>query len=268
MPSFQQILAYPLIEVDNYHLKVANLLIVAVIWLLAWLLLRGLHRLINRGLAQMTWDQGRRYSLYLLTQYIVWMLATTAMFEALGVQVSVLLAGSTALLVGLGLGIQPIFRDVVSGIFLLFEGAIEVGDILEVGGRVAQVKHIHLRTSELVTREGVTLILPNHLFITENVVNWTHRSAEPSQFVLSVLVKNTADMQQVRTALQSAAREHPQVLDQPPPEVRLSSMQSEKGFEMQLRVWVAEKLDSESILSDLRFLVLQKLRQAGVKFPD
>ncbi len=164
-----------------------------------YLLLRAIRRVINRGGGRLLdlSDKGRRMSLYLLAKYFVWTVAVAVMLEIVGVHVSVLLAGSAALLVGLGLGMQQIFRDIVSGIFLLFEGTIEIGDVLEVDGKLGRVEEINLRTSKVLTRDGQTMIVPNHKFITENVLNWTHHDTNPSAFRVQVRVAHEADERQM-----------------------------------------------------------------------
>ena len=229
--------------------------------------IRVVHRVINRGLSRMAWDQGRRHSLFLITQYVVWTLTATAMLESLGVHISVLIAGSAAILVGLGLGVQQIFRDIVSGIFLLFEGTVEVGDVLQIDGKVVRVEEISLRTSRLLTREGNALIVPNSRFITESVFNWTHHSDAPSQFQIPVFVGREADEEQVREMLLKAASEHPAILAQPAPNARLSEMREEGALLFTLVVWSQTKFEMESVLSEIRYAIRRQLREQGVPLP-
>nr|MBP6812653.1 mechanosensitive ion channel [Saprospiraceae bacterium] len=183
----EEILQYKIFSVGTYALTVTMLLGGILTWFLAWLLLRTMRRVIHRSerLLNMS-DKGRRHSLYLIAQYVVWTVTVAIILEVIGIHVSVVLAGSAALLVGVGLGVQQIFRDIMSGIFLLFEGTIEIGDLLLLDGQLGKVLEINLRTSKLLTRDGQVMIVPNHKFITENVMNWTHHDQLPSRFSITV----------------------------------------------------------------------------------
>lgn len=269
--QMRQILEYQFFSIGNYSFTLAMLLALVLVWLFTTLLLRAIRRVINRGgnrLLDLS-DKGRRISLYLLAKYVLWTVAVGIMLEIIGIHVSVILAGSAALLVGLGLGVQAIFRDIVSGIFLLFEGTIEIGDVLEVDGKVGKVEEINLRTSKLLTRDGHTMIVPNHKFITENVLNWTHRNEHPSAFLIQVRVACQADERQVSQVLLAVAKSHPDVLNNDPerqPQVRLADFQ-EKCALYAIRFWTLRKFDVENLQSELRMGVQQQLREQGIPFP-
>jgi small-conductance mechanosensitive channel len=202
-------------------------------------------------------------SVYLLVKYFVWTMAVAVMLEMVGIHVSVILAGSAALLVGLGLGIQQIFRDIVSGVFLLFEGTIEIGDIIELEGKVGRVEEINLRTSKLATRDGHTMIVPNHKFITENVHNWTHQNAGATAFSVQIMVPIKTDDRVVRKALTQIASENTSIVHQVPahePQIRLADFQ-EKGTVYEIRFWTNQKFEVDNIKSDLRWAAQEKLRE-------
>ena len=214
-------------------------------------------------------DKGRRMSLYLLAKYMIWTIAAAVMLEIIGIHISVLLAGSAALLVGLGLGVQPIFRDIVSGIFLLFEGTIEIGDIIRLDGEVGRVKEINLRTSKLITRDGHTMIVPNHKFITENVMNWTHQEMHSAAFRVQVRAGYDVDGQQLTEVLNSVVMAHPDVLTKDPermPQVALLEFQ-EKCVLYEVRFWTEKQFDADQVQSALRFAFLEKMRANDIPFP-
>ncbi len=262
---------YQLFSLGQYSFNLAMLLGLVLVWLVTTLVLRAIRRVIGRvsGRLLSLADKGRQMSIYLLAKYFLWTIAVAVMLEIVGIHVSVILAGSAALLVGLGLGVQPIFRDIVSGIFLLFEGTIEIGDVLELDGKVGRVEEINLRTSKLLTRDGNMMIVPNHKFITENVLNWTHQNDQPSAFRILVRVAHDADEQQMRSILNEVAAEHPNVIKNDPaclPEACLSDFQ-EKCALYELKFWTLEKFGVEKVQSDLRFAIQQQLRTQGVSFP-
>lgn len=265
--NLRAILEYQLLHIGDYILTVSNVLGVVLIWLAVWATLRLARRIIYKGLKSMVGDRGRRHSLFLIVRYIAWVLATMGIFRVVGLDISVLLAGSAAFLVGIGLGLQQIFRDIASGVFLLFEGTIEVGDIIQVDGTVGRVEQINLRTSKVLTRDGLTMIVPNHKFIVERVINWSHQDKAPSRFSVTVTVNYSTDEKQVRQLLLECAEEHPDVLTndpERPPLARLTEF-TKTDLVLEMLFWTYRKFEVENVRSDLRFALREKFRQHSIQ---
>lgn len=251
----EALLQEKLLSVGSWSLTVAMILGLLVTWILTELFVTALRKGIHRQSRLLNLpDTGRRHSLYLIAKYIIWTIAAGIMLEIVGIHVTVLLAGSAALLVGLGLGVQQIFRDIVSGIFLLFEGTIEIGDILQLDNTVAEVAEINLRTSRLITKDGKILIVPNHKFITENLVNWSHGNKLPTRFTMTAETSLQVDATRVLSLLRSFANEHPDILKDIPdrqPGVRLREMTHEK-LTFDLHFWTHQKMEADRIAADIR----------------
>ena len=196
----KEFLQQELIGFGDYHLSMFQIVMLAVIvvlaWSISWLLKKAV--VYRKSISEL--ERGRRLSVAKLLQYIVWVVALLTGLESVGFQLTVLLAGSAALLVGIGLGLQEVFKDFVSGIILLFDGTIRVSDIIEVEGKVGRVTEIRLRASEMETREGIIMIIPNSRFITGNVVNWTHNH-KLTRFTVVVGVAYGSDVELVRDVL-------------------------------------------------------------------
>ena len=120
--------------------------------------------------------KGNLFALLQIFTYVLWIISFTVILETIGVKMNVLLAGSAALLVGVGLGLQQTFNDIISGIILLFEGTTKVGDILEVDGDIIKIENIGLRTSKAINRDQIVAIIPNSQITTSKVVNWSHQT--------------------------------------------------------------------------------------------
>ncbi len=178
---------------------------------------------------------------------------------------SVLLVGSTALLVGLGLGVQNIFKDLVSGLFLLFEGTMKVGDIIEADNEIGRVVDINLRSSEILTREGVKIIIPNSRFIVEKIVNWSHDD-ERVRFTVDIGVAYGSDVEAVILYLQEVLDENPKVLKDPFSFVRFSNF-GESSLDFELVFWSKETFVINTLKSDLRRAVYKKLNEKGLNIP-
>lgn len=266
--NLRNLLESTLFQIGQFQFTAAMALGLMLVWLAAWLVQRLARRVTKRGLQSAALDEGRRKSLFLLFQYVIWLAAATAMLQIIGVQITALVAGSAALLVGISLGIQQIFRDIASGVFLLFEGTIEIGDVLQVDGIVGRVEEIRLRTSKLRRRDGATMIVPNHKFITENVLNWSYRNEAPSAFSVTVPVHNDSDETLVRQLLLACAEAHPGVIRDDKawaPEVQLVDFHEKSGLLFRLQFWTHQKFEADRIQSDLRFAIREKLRENRIE---
>lgn len=266
MNKLKEILGFKLLEINETSLEVLDILVVIVILVITKFLLVSVKSIINRLVKTKTLDERNKESVWLLIKYFVWVISIVLCLEAVGFDITLLLAGSAALLVGLGLGLQQIFSDIVSGIFLLVEGTVKIGDIMEVDGIVGRVTQINLRTSEILTRDGIMIIVPNHKFITENVVNWSH-NAFLTRFDIKVGVAYGSDPEQVKRILTECAEEHSDVnTTAHKPIVRLTNF-GDSSLDFQLLFWSSNGFLIENTKSELRFMVVKKFREEGVEIP-
>jgi len=266
--TFSTFTDYKLLEVGNFTLTVSELILILLIILLTWFLLFLIKRVVLRSLSKDKHVAGRQYSVFLLVRYLIWIIALVLVIETIGIKVTFLIASSAALMVGLGLGLQQIFQDIVSGIFILFEGTIKVDDILDVGGIVGKIKEIRLRTSTLLTRDGKVLIIPNHKFVNENVINWSH-NLKPTRFKVLVGVSYGCDEIQVRQILYNCVAEHPEVINDQPeikPIVRIIDF-ADSAVVFEILFWSQNMFWIENIKSDIRFAIRKKFREEGVVIP-
>lgn len=252
--------------IGEYKLVAGNLMIGGLIALGTWLLLLALRRTIVRPRLFTKIDEKRRMSIYLITKYVVWVISIIMILEANNIEITVLLVGSTALLVGLGLGLQNIFKDLVSGLFLLFEGTIKIGDIIEADGVIGRIVEINLRSTEVLTREDVTIIIPNSRFVTEKVVNWSHNNEERIRFTVNVSVAYGSDIDVVFSCLEEAMREIPQICRTPKPFVRFTNF-GESALEFDMIFWSKDLFTINNVKSDLRRAVYRKLNEKGLAIP-
>lgn len=247
---------------------VGHVLMAVVTLVLALLLLRlvkaAVHRRAKGDRAQLS----RLHSAYLLAKYVIWVATIIAVLQVLGVDITILVAGSAALLVGLGIGLQQTFNDIISGVFILMEGTIRVGDVLEIEDLVGRVAEINLRTSTIFSRDGMNVIVPNHRFINENVVNWSH-NAEETRFRLSVGVAYGSDERKVRDILEACAAEQPDVLTgdpEHPIRARLTEF-GDSALIFELLFWSRDVFTVEQAKSDIRFRILERFRESGIEIP-
>lgn len=143
------------------------------------------------------------------------------MLGTIGVKVTLLLAGSATLLVGIGLGLQQTFNDIISGIILLSERSIEVGDVLEVDGDVVLIESIGVRTSKAINRDDISIIIPNSLITASKVINWSHQSKQ-TRFKIDIGVAYGIDVDLVIKTLEESTFEHSEIHDRNLIDARLS----------------------------------------------
>lgn len=261
-----QYLTTPFFKYQNYELTPLRVLILLVIILGARLLISSIGRLLQQGVfRQQQIDEGRQQGVIQLLKYAIYLLAILASLQTLGVQVGLLVAGSAALLVGVGLGLQQTFNDFVAGLILLFEGSLDVGDIVEVDKTVGRITRIRLRASEMVTREGVEWIIPNSKFINANILNWSHSSPQ-IEFNVRVSVSYDADPPQVVEILKQCAQNHRYVSKLPLPEVEMSDF-GDSGIVYELIFWTPNTWDVDRTKSDLRFAIIEKFKQHDIEIP-
>ena len=261
----KEFLLKELIVVGDYHLSMFQILVVAIVIAITWALGWSLRKVIVDRSNTSELEKGRRLSFVKLIQYVLWVLAFLIVLEALGFQITLILAGSAALLVGIGLGLQEMFKDFVSGIILLFDGTIRVSHIIEVEGTVGRVREIRLRASEIETREGIVLIIPNSRFITGNVVNWTHNH-KLTRFTIEVGVAYGSDVEKVRDVLVECANQHADVVKNPVPFVFFSDF-ADSQLTFSLQFFSRSVFRIEFVKSDIRFAIDKAFREAEIRIP-
>jgi small-conductance mechanosensitive channel len=216
-------------------------------------------------------DEGTRFVYVQLAKYIVYTFAIIISLQFLFENLSVIIASSAAFFVSLGLGLQSIFKDMVSGVVLLFEGTIKVGDIIRViepsSGEemIARVLKINVRTTKIENRDGNTLIIPNSTLTEEYVENWSF-SSELARFKIKVGVAYGSDTELVKELMKQAALSHPEVKKTEPVIVRMLNF-GDNALEMELLFWADQSWQVELHKSDIRFEIDRLFRQHGVTIP-
>jgi len=210
-------------------------------------------------------DVGTQYAINQLFTYIVFVVAFFFAIESLGVRFALIWGSAAALLVGVGLGLQQTFNDLTSGILLLFERTIEVGNVVDLQGTIGIVRKIGLRTSQVETRDNVIILVPNSKFIVDEVVNWSTFD-DKARFQMDVGVAYGSDTEKVRDILISVAKENAFVLDQPSPTVNFVDF-GDSSLDFTLHFWSRNFMFIERIKSDLRLEVDRAFREEKITIP-
>ena len=247
-------------------LKISTLIIVLLVFIIGRVFIWALTQLILLGYYQRNKvNLGTQFAINQLISYFIYVLAILTALHFLGINMTVFWGGMAALLVGLGLGLQQTFSDLFSGLLLLFERGIEVGEVLEIDGTVGSLKKIGLRTSVIESRDNRTIIVPNSKLVVNNVINWSHYD-DKVRFEIKVGVAYGSDTALVKQILLETARENSFLLKRPGPLVRFNDFGG-SSLDFSLLFYSKNFLIIEDVKSDLRFEIDRKFRAANIEIP-
>jgi small-conductance mechanosensitive channel len=270
--TFGDFLNFNLIESKKFTLSFYHILVIIAIYFGAKMLLNVVKLYFNKKFREKgEYNAGSEYVYSQIAKYVIYVFAIITSLKALDVDLTLLLTGSAALLVGIGLGLQDVFKDMFSGIVLLFEGNVHVGDIVEIsnGGKseaiVAKILKINVRTTQIETRDGNVLIIPNAKLTQEFVENWSHGS-ELSRFRITLVVDYGTNTELVSRLLKQAALGHPKVRKSHPVDVRLSNF-GNFGLELELIFWADQSWDINYYKSEIRYEIDRLFREYKITIP-
>lgn len=221
--------------------------------------------LVTRGLAKIQMEASTKYVLKRLTEYSLVVIGAIIAFQTVGIDLSGLAVIFGLLSVGIGFGLQNITSNFISGLILLFERPITIGDRITVGDTEGDVEEINIRSTTIRTLNNITIIVPNTEFVESRVTNWSHGELKV-RLNIEVGVSYTSDLDAVLKALKEVAVEHPKVLSMPEPEVLLMEF-GDSSWNMRLRVWIADPKDVYYVRSDINCGIVRKFRERHIEIP-
>ena len=253
--------------VDPSVITVGNIVFALAIFLFLRILLMMVTNLIlGTYYRRSKVDPGSQYAINRLITYFVYVIGVLLVLQAAGFDLLVLWTGAAALLVGVGIGLQQTFNDLICGVIILFERGVMVGDVVEVTNhQVGTVRKIGARTATIETRDDIIIFVPNSKLIGENVVNWSHVERK-ARFHVKVGVAYGSDTDLVRTILAQVADEHPRILKTPKPIIRFLDF-GNSSLDFEILFWSRDFMRIEDVKSDVRFAIDKSFRERGVEIP-
>lgn len=266
MEELKELLSITLLSYKKLSITPFDIIIITVIFTATVFILRVFKFFISKSVSRREWmDKSTAYALQKLASYFGYTIAVIMSLEVVGLDITILLAGSAALLVGVGLGIQQIFNDFTSGLILLFGGTVRVGDIVEFNNTVGRIIEIDFRTSKIKTRAGITIIVPNSKLVSDNVINWTTMDTL-TRFEVSVGVAYGSDTKLVKEILIDVAEKHDAVEKNIPVKVQFRDF-GDSSLNFKVFFWAHNSWEIEFVKSDIRFEIDRRFRQANVTIP-
>lgn len=220
----------------------------------------------DRLLSRTKMEMGARQAVGSIVRYLVVVIGFVVILQTAGIDLTALNVLAGAVGIGLGFGLQNIVNNFISGLIILFERPIKVGDRIVVGEVEGDVTHIGGRSTTVVTNDNISIIVPNSNVITENVINWSHNDRKV-RFKIPVTVAYGTDIEQLERLLLQVAADCPDVLEEPSPGTRLMAF-GDYGLQYELRVWSTTLIHRKGVLiSKLNRAIYTAFREQGIEIP-
>lgn len=259
-------LTVPVISLGDSNYSALQLLLLLGFTVALWFGVSGLTRLFRFYVLARTGAEPRVQELIaVLSQYIMTFLGLIVLLQIWGLDVRSLAILASVLGVGIGFGVQNITNNFISGLIITFERPIQIGDLVKVNELMGTVKRIGARSTEIITFDQVTIIVPNSRFLESEVINWSHNDPV-SRLRLSIGVAYGSDIEKVQAALLEAAKSHPEVLVKPQPEVWFQGF-GDNSLNFDLLVWTGDPKKQFRVKSDIYYRVEACLRRYEIEVP-
>jgi small-conductance mechanosensitive channel len=263
MKSLQDLLTYKFHLGKTVVITPKSILLAIVFYFVTWLFLKLIRRIVSRALNDEARDKFK--GIFTFFNYFVYTVVTLVAFDTIGLNLTTLFAASAALLVGVGLALQTFIQDIISGIFILADQSVHVGDIIQVEGQIGKVERIQLRTTRAVTRDNRVLIIPNHKFMASILYNWTENGTLTRESII-VGVAYGSDVDRLRELLLEVASQHRMVLKKPLPIVLFNDF-GDNALLFELLIPINRSFESNIVKSDIRFAIDRAFRENNIEIP-
>jgi small-conductance mechanosensitive channel len=263
MQKILDFLNYKISLGQEASISVQNILLVLFILLITAYILKLIRNLVTRKLPFN--DKAKFVSVFNYLKWLAYVIIFLVTLHTSGINVTAVFAASAALLIGVGLALQTLFQDIISGIFILVDQTVHAGDIIELEGKIGRVEEINLRTTRAVTIDNKVMIIPNHLYLTNTLYNWTANGEETRESV-EVGVAYGSDVQLVKELLLEAVNNHSSVLKSTKAHVFFSDF-GESALNFRVAFSLNNSFEVKVVQSELRFEIDRLFREHKIKIP-
>ncbi|MDO6759046.1 mechanosensitive ion channel [Tamlana sp. 2_MG-2023] len=244
-------------------LKVKYVLLVAIVLIATTFVLQTIKNMVTK---KMPLDDKRKFTtVFSFARWLIYLIVILVVFDSIGINVTGIFAASAALLIGIGLALQTLFQDIISGIFILVDQTVHVGDIIEIEGKIGRIEEIKLRTTRAVTIDNKVLVIPNHLYLENMLFNWTQNGTVTRESV-SIGVAYGSDVQLVKRLLIQAASTNESVLSEPEPIVLFMDFGA-SSLDFKLVFTINDSFKGQLPKSEIRFEIDRLFREHKVSIP-
>ncbi len=257
----------PFFTLGNFNLTIWSVFYLLVLLFLLFFVTSKIRNwIVYKALAKSPIELGVRIAVGTIIRYIVLLIGLFVILQTLGIDLSAITILAGALGVGIGFGLQNVTNNFVSGLIILFERPIKVGDRIEVADVAGDVINISMRATTILTNDNISIIVPNSEFISSSVINWSHNDRK-IRFKIPVAVSYKEDPEKVRDVIIDVAKKCSAVLQDPEPTLRFSEY-GDSALIFSLRVWTSEYINRPGAFrSMLYFDLFKRFREEGIEIP-
>ena len=261
-----EIFTKQMLDVGGTKLSIAEIASLVALVVIAFFVSKVFSELIRRTvLHRLRINRGLQEAITVFIRYLLLIVSSAIILQSAGINLSSLAVFAGVIGIGLGFGLQNLASNFVSGLVLLLEQTLKVGDYIEIGQLKGTIEKIDIRSTILRTDDDLFVIVPNQRFIEHNTVNWSYEG-HTCRIHIPVSVAQDTDLLVLSEALLTVARHEPRVLSTPPAEVQFKSFGNE-SLNFELLVWINEPEANVPIRSSLNFRIAYEIRDRGIKIP-
>ena len=265
--SVWDLLQKPIFTVSGQSISIVSFVYFIVVIGLSVILSRLFVRFLKRNVySQSEIERGAQYTLSRLVRYIIITVGFLIALQMIGFDLSILAVFGGLFGVGIGFGLQNIFSNFASGIILMIERPIQVGDTVELDGILGKVEEIRFRVAVVNTFDNESIIVPNSHLVSEEVTNWSYGGDSRLRLRIPIGVDYGTDIQTVEDILLEIADEEEKVLPEPKPEVFFKE-HADSSLNFELRVWIPSPKERIQVRDNIRREIDRRLNEAGIGIP-
>ncbi len=263
--SVLELFARPIFQINGTKLSVFSIIVSFFIVVASFRVASLIGKGINRALKNKDVDSGVRDSIEKFTKYVVITVGILFSMDNMGISIKSLAAVGAILMVGIGFGLQNITQNFISGIILLFERPVKVGDIIQVGNSSGRVIDIRVRSTLIQTRDDLTIIVPNSKLLAEEVISESY-SGHTIRKHIKVGVAYGSDVDKVKALLLKSLEGHKEVLESPPAGCVFEDF-GDSSLVFDLRFWCSNIWEMERVCGDIRCDISRLFREENIEIP-
>ncbi|MCF7803654.1 MAG: mechanosensitive ion channel [Candidatus Marinimicrobia bacterium] len=265
--SLRSLFTFTIFQVQDTPITPWSFIKAILIFIVFIYISKYFRRFLNHSVLQKTGlDRGARHAILTITNYIILVIGIVVAMESVGVQLTTLKVFAGALGLGIGFGLQNIANNFASGLIILFERPIKTKDFVHVGDILGTITNISARSTTILTRDNIAIIVPNSDFIEKTVINWSLNDT-PTRVHIPISVEYGTDAEKIKEILLDLASEHPRVLKYPRPRVWFKEY-GESALDFELLAWINDPQEGiNNIQSDINFSIQKRFQEEGVGIP-
>lgn len=264
--KIKDFLTYQIIEKDakgDFHLDTWMIILTVIALVAVTFLLRAIKKIFTRKMELN--DKLKFQSIFKFFNYLVYLIVILVILHSYSVNLTAVLTASAAIFVGIGFALQDFFKDIIAGVTILVDKSLLVNDVIEINDKVGRVFEIKLRSTRAITRDDKVLIIPNHLFLSETIFNYTQNHTKTRE-VVYVGVAYGSDVRKVEQLLLQCAKAEKTILKSPEPFVMFNNF-GDSSLDFGLYYFVRDSFTDPRVKSNLRFAIDQAFRENNVTIP-